>query len=62
MTKMADGRIALNGRWSFGAGPNSQGGHLRRVTSPGLKRPTQSQVVTMGQTKLQEKDSTLHMG
>ena len=46
MNQMADGHLCLglNGRWSFGAGLNDQVGHLRLVTSPGLKLPTQSQM------------------
>ena len=46
MDQMADGHLDLGlyGRRSFGAGLNDQVSHLRPVTSPGLKLPTQSQM------------------
>ena len=46
MDQMADGHLGqgLNGQQSFGAGLNEQVSHLRPVTSPGLKLPTQSQM------------------
>ena len=46
MDQMAGGHLGLglNGRRSFGVGLNDQVGHLRPVTSPGLKLRTQSQM------------------
>ena len=46
MDQMADGQLGLDlsGRQPFGAGLNGQVSHLRPVTSPGLKFPTQSQM------------------
>ena len=37
--------LGLNHQQAFRAGLNGHGSHLRQVMSPGLKHPTQSQMV-----------------